>query len=227
MHTIAEFFSMSFFVLGIFIGNKSRILKRKNIEFFSEFTFLVLLKGGDLLRSEWKPKGEIVHLLAALRPENRLACEISLITGLRINDVLSLKTSDVARRRFSIREEKTGKVRSITLPKDIVERCMNCCGTHYVFEHRLNGRKHRTRQAVFKDLKRVAEAFNVKENVTPHSLRKVYAVDEFEKCGDLRRVQRLLNHSDEAVTMLYALANVVGKNKNFKLRKNVKFDKSK
>ena len=47
------------------------------------------------MRSEWIPKGEIEHILAALMPENRLACEISLFTGLRINDVLSLKTAQV------------------------------------------------------------------------------------------------------------------------------------
>lgn len=45
----------------------------------------------------------------------------------------------------------------------------------------------------------------------------MYAVDEFEKSGgNLKRVQRLLNHSDEAVTMLYAMANIVKKRKEFK-----------
>ena len=35
------------------------------------------------MRSEWIEKGEMEHVLAALMPENRLACEISLATGLR------------------------------------------------------------------------------------------------------------------------------------------------
>ena len=61
------------------------------------------------MRSEWIEKGEMEHVLAALMPENRLACEISLATGLRINDVLSLKASDVKKQRFTIREQKTGK----------------------------------------------------------------------------------------------------------------------
>ena len=42
------------------------------------------------MRSSWMPKGEMEHVLAALHPENRLACEISLLTGMRINDVLAL-----------------------------------------------------------------------------------------------------------------------------------------
>ena len=168
------------------------------------------------MRTDWIPKGEMIHILAALSPENRLACEISLATGLRIDDVLALTPGRVRRQRFTIREEKTGKTRLIRLPNDLVKRCLACAGQHYVFEGRLDGRKHRTRQAVFKDLKRVAAAFNLKKNVAPHSLRKIYAVDEFEKSGgNLRRVQKLLNHDSEAVTLLYAMANIVSKRKQF------------
>ena len=170
------------------------------------------------MRSEWIPKGEMEHILAALMPENRLACEISLFTGLRINDVLSLKTSQVKKQRFTIREQKTGKTRTVRLPKELYDRAMNCAGQFYVFEHRLNGREHRTRQAVYKDLRRAATLFGVKQNVSPHSLRKVFAVEEFEKHGNLAKVKKLLNHSSEAVTMLYAMANVVEFRKNFKLK---------
>lgn len=169
------------------------------------------------MRSEYIPKGEVVHILAGLQPINRLACEVSLITGLRINDVLSLKTSQIQKNRFSIREEKTGKVRSVYLPKDLQSRCFACAGQHYVFEGRLNGRKHRTRQAVFKDIRRVADVFRLKNHISPHSLRKIYAVEEYRKHGDLKKVQKLLNHSDEAVTLLYALADRLGKRRNFEI----------
>lgn len=172
------------------------------------------------MRSNWIPKGEMEHILSALRPENRLACEISMLTGLRINDVLALTPEKVKKQRFTIREEKTGKTRTLRLPKEILNRCLACSGQHYIFEGRLNGRQHRTRQAVFKDLKRVAEVFGVKANITPHSMRKIYAVEEYARSGgNLRKVQRLLNHESEAVTMLYALADQVGKNKRFERKK--------
>lgn len=168
------------------------------------------------MRSEWVPRGEFEHILAALTPENRLACEVSLATGLRINDVLNLKPEQARRQRFTIREEKTGKTRTVRLPAELAKRCIACSGQHYVFECRTDGKRHRTRQAVYKDLKRVARLFRIHENVTPHSARKVYAVDEYERCGrDLKRVQRLLNHSSESVTMLYAMANIVGRRKRF------------
>ena len=169
------------------------------------------------MRSEWKPKGEVLHVLASLTPENRLACEISLFTGLRINDVLALKPSQVRKQRFTVREEKTGKTRLVRLSKELVERSLSCSGQHYVFENRLNGRKHRTRQAVFKDLKKACGNFGIKENLTPHSLRKIYAVDEYiTSGGNLKKVQKLLNHDSEAVTLLYAMANVLNRKKYFK-----------
>ena len=163
------------------------------------------------MRTEWIPKGEIEVILRALSAENRLACEISLATGLRINDVLALTPEKVRKQRFTLREEKTGKTRRIRLPAELVSRALALSGQHYIFEHRLNGRKHRTRQAVFKDLKKACANFGIKKNVAPHSLRKIYAVEEYELTGDLKKVQKLLNHSNEAVTMLYAMANSVRK----------------
>lgn len=43
--------------------------------------------------------------------------------------------------------------------------------------------------------------------LSPHSARKIYAVTEYRRTGSLQRVKELLNHSDEAVTMLYAMAD--------------------
>lgn len=168
------------------------------------------------MRADWVPKERLRAILWALTPENRIACEVSYATGLRINDVLNLRPEQVRKQRFTIREEKTGKTRRVRLPKHLVDECLNIAGQHYVFEHRTNGRKHRTRQAVFKDLKKAAAAFGVKENVSPHTARKVFAVEEYEKTGDLKRVQKLLNHSDEAVTLIYALANQIGKKRKKK-----------
>ena len=167
------------------------------------------------MRSEWAPKGEIEHILAALQPKNRLACEVSLFTGLRINDVLSLKPEQIKKQRFTVYEQKTGKARRVRLSNELVSRCLACSGQHFVFENRLNGREHRTRQAVYKDLMRAARLFGVRKHISPHSLRKVYAVEEYERTGDLQKVKKLLNHSSEAVTMLYAMANVVRHRKNF------------
>ena len=159
------------------------------------------------MRSEWVDNDFFKHILAALTPPNRLAITVSLVTGLRINDVLTLKASQLQKCRFTVTEMKTLKKRNIRLPVWLRDQLLDQAGRIFVFEHRTDPRKPRTRQAVYKDIKRAAKAFRCRVNISPHSARKAYAVNEFRKDMDLRRVQRLLNHSDEAVTMVYALAD--------------------
>lgn len=105
------------------------------------------------------------HVLGALMPANRLACEVSAATGLRIGDVLSLRTEQVEKgQRFTVREQKTGKTRRVYLPKEIHKRALAMAGHRFVFEGRLDGKKHRTRQAVYKDLVRAAKLFRLEEH---------------------------------------------------------------
>lgn len=162
------------------------------------------------MRSDYITKDCFEHILSALTLENRLALITSLTTGLRIDDVLHLKTSDILKGRFSIKEMKTGKNRKIRLGKSLQEDLISIAGRYFVFEHRLDAKKCRTRQAVNKDLKRACQLFRVKGvNVTPHSARKIYAVGQYERTCDFHRVQELLNHSEESVTVLYAIADVL------------------
>lgn len=159
------------------------------------------------LRSGWMEANEFEHILAALTPPNRLACEVSACTGLRISDVLNLRSARLCK-RFTVRELKTGKSRRVSLPERLLDRLIAQSGKIYVFEGRENYRKPRTRQAVFKDLSRAAKLFRIRgTHISPHTARKIYAVSEYRRTCSLKRVQDLLNHEDEAVTMLYAFAD--------------------
>ena len=160
-----------------------------------------------MARSDWASGDVMAHILAALTYENRLAITVSLLTGLRIGDVLNLRTRDLLRDRFTITEEKTLKRRTIRMPVKLRDELQGIAGKIYVFENRLSARKHRTRQAVYKDIKRAARAFRIKSNISCHTARKIYAVSEYKKDFSVERVKKLLNHSSEAVTMLYAIAD--------------------
>lgn len=168
------------------------------------------------MRSGYIIKEELGHVLGALMPPNRLVCEISAATGLRVGDVLALKTEQVEQgRRFTVHEQKTGKTRRVYLPQDLHRRALAMAGHRYVFEGRLDGKRHRTRQAVYKDLMRAAALFRLKEHISPHTCRKVWAVNAYKASGgDLKRVQKLLNHESEAVTMLYAMADQLAKRRS-------------
>lgn len=171
------------------------------------------------MRTDWVSHDTMSHILAALTPQNRLAVTVSLVTGLRISDVLSLKTRHLSQERITITEAKTLKKRSFRLPEKLRRELLSYAGHVYVFEHRTSPLQHRTRQAVFKDIKRAAKAFRVTLNVAPHSARKIYAVEEYRKDTNLARVKQLLNHSSEAVTALYALADQITAREQSKKRR--------
>ena len=155
-------------------------------------------------------------VLAALTPENRLVMRTALATGLRIGDVLALRTEQL-KPHFWVTESKTGKRKQVGLPEPLLSDLKKNAGPVWVFPGR-DGKKPRTRQAVWKDVKRAAEAFRLPQNVGPHSARKVYAVDLLEKYGDIDRVQKALNHSRQSVTLIYAMADKALEAKNRRRR---------
>jgi integrase len=155
-------------------------------------------------------------LLMALMPKNRLACKVSLATGLRISDVLGIKTHQLSAEKMTVRELKTGKTRRFTMPKKLKDELRQISGQIYVFENRYDYTRPKSREGVYKDVRRISEALRLGKGVAPHSMRKTFAVEKFRATGDLKKVQSLLNHSSEAVTMLYALADVLKQRKKSK-----------
>ena len=144
-------------------------------------------------------------MLDLLTYENRLVMRVLLHTGVRIGDALNLKPEQL-KPNFWITEQKTGKRRQIGLPEPLLSDLRDNSGAKWVFPG-ANPDKHRTRQAVWKDVKRAAEAARLTANAAPHSARKVYAVKLLEKYGDIERVRRALNHGGLEVTLLYAMAD--------------------
>lgn len=148
---------------------------------------------------------EVDRVLALLTPENRLVMRVCLATGLRVGDALQL-TPDELKSNFWITEQKTGKRRQVGLPRPLLDDLRQASGKYWVFPGR-DPHQHRTRQAVWKDLKRAAAALRMPQNVGTHTARKVYAVELLEKYGDIDRVRRALNHGSTGTTMIYAMAD--------------------
>lgn len=169
------------------------------------------------MRTEYILDREVDLILAALTPKNRLVIRTALTTGLRVGDVLALKPERL-KPHFWVTEQKTGKKRQVGLPEPLLSDLKKHAGKHWVFPGR-DPKKHHTRQAVWKDVKRAAKLFRLPQNVAPHSFRKVYAVDLMQKYGDIDRVRRALNHGSETITMIYALADTQMKAK-YKRRRN-------
>lgn len=157
------------------------------------------------MRTEYLIEREVEQVLDLLTYENRLVMRLLLHTGIRIGDALQLKPEQL-KPNFWITEQKTGKRRQIGIPEPLLGDLKENAGREWVFPG-ADPAKHRTRQAVWKDVKRAADAARLTSNAAPHSARKVYAVKLLEKYGDIERVRRALNHGGMEVTLIYAMAD--------------------
>ena len=157
------------------------------------------------MTTEYLLQREVDQVLDLLTVENRLVMRVLLHTGLRISDVLNWKPEQL-KPNFWITEQKTGKRRQVGLPVALLDDLREASGKNWVFPGS-DPAKHRTRQAVWKDVKRAAAAARLTANAAPHSARKVYAVELLERYGDIDRVRRALNHGGLEVTLIYAMAD--------------------
>lgn len=157
------------------------------------------------MTTEYLLQREVELVLDLLTYENRLVMRTLLHTGLRISDVLQLRPEQL-QPNFWITEQKTGKRRQVGLPEPLLSDLRSSSDSTWVFPGSKPG-MHRTRQAVWKDVKRAAAALRLTANAAPHSARKVYAVELLRKYGDIDRVRRALNHGGMEVTLIYALAD--------------------
>ena len=165
------------------------------------------------MRSSYIAPEDFEKLSARLQPANLLALRIAAQTGLRIDDVLSLRIEKL-KARITVTEKKTGKRRRVYIGKKTLALIANFVGRRdsgFIFPHRLDPERHRTRQAVFKDVKKQAEFLGLHSQISPHSFRKVYAVKLYRRTGSLSAVQRILGHKKMETTLIYALADVIKK----------------
>ncbi len=159
------------------------------------------------MTTEYLFEQELEHVIAALMPQNQLIVRVMLHTGMRLSDVLLLRSEGLSTSGWYT-EGKTGKRRRYGLPKPLLAQIAAQAGPEWAFPGRKVG-THKTRQAVWKDIKRASIAFRLPQNVGAHSMRKVYAVQLLKRCGSLDKVQRNMNHAYGSVTAIYAMADML------------------
>lgn len=137
-------------------------------------------------------------------------CIISLLysSGLRRNELLNLKISDIESDRMLIRVEgaKGNKDRYTLLSSKLLVELRNYFKLYrpkiYLFEASKKGKKY-SPSSVLKIVKRSAKLANIKREVTPHILRHSFATHLLENGTDLRYIQELLGHNSSKTTEIY------------------------
>ena len=166
--------------------------------------FAFMVKGGVFVRTNAIDCDSWAVLRRLLTPANALVVEVMLRTGMRVSDVLALEPEQI-KPRFTVYESKTRKHRRVYIGTDLCERLRAQSGVFWVFTSPKNELRHRTRQAVWADIKRAAKAMRLDVVAAPHSARKSYAVDVYRRTRDIEAVRLLLQHDNLATTILYLL----------------------
>ena len=140
--------------------------------------------------------------------------ELLYATGLRVGELVSLNTQDVNTEESYIRcLGKGSKERIVHLyPKALAELKRYSKGPRMTMLGRrksepalfVNHRGERlTRQWVWTILKTYAQKANIKQSITPHTLRHSFATHLLQNGASLRHVQELLGHSSISTTQVY------------------------
>lgn len=154
-----------------------------------------------------------IDVTTTLGYRDRTMLEITYGAGLRVSELLSLKTEDINLELGFIRcygkgnKERIIPIGEIALDflniylENIRPKIQKNIKNKELF---LNSRgKSMSRQGFFKILLNYGNKAGIKKHLSPHTLRHSFATHLLENGADLRSVQEMLGHSDISTTEIY------------------------
>ena len=151
----------------------------------------------------------------ALGLRDRTMLELMYASGLRVSEIVSLKTVALGLNEGVVRvvNGKGGKERLVPFGAEAGEWLRRylqearhvllegkTCQEVFVGRHTGSGL---TRQAFWSIIKRYAQLADIKVPLSPHTLRHAFATHLLNHGADLRVVQLLLGHADISTTQIY------------------------
>ncbi len=138
--------------------------------------------------------------------------EVMYATGIKVSELISLKTNDVDAELGYLRCVQTKNVRIIPLG-----RCATTALKNYLTLARPIMANEETqvlfvncngdvmsRQGFWKIVKEYAKKAGIKKDINPHTLRHSFATHLIENGADLFSIQEMLGHKDISSTQVYA-----------------------
>ena len=161
---------------------------------------------------------EVDRLLSQPNPHtgkgirDKAMMELLYATGMRVSELLALKTEDVNLSFGYVICHDNGKERVIPIgnvSRDMLQKYMDEARDFFVKNQRepalftnCSG-KPMSRQGFWKVLKGYAESAGIHKDITPHTLRHSFAVHMLQNGADIKSVQEMLGHSDISSTQMY------------------------
>lgn len=168
------------------------------------------------MRSKYLDAPEVRGLRECLTEGEWLPLWLALETGLRIGDVVKLKRENLKPDGLHYRAQKTRK-QGVAQVSAELRRRLPARGK-WLFPSPYKKGEHITRQCAWARIKRAAKRAGLNpEGVSPHSLRKVFAVELYREKG-FEAVKKALQHANALTTEVYSFADWnTGENANLPL----------
>ena len=141
---------------------------------------------------------------------------MGLNTALRISDMLQLKWGNVYDfdrkhyvKHIVVQEGKTGKETRIAINNNLIEAfemymgsLKSVSGNDYIFTGKTKG-THLSRSQAFRIITHVAEALNMENGISCHSLRKTFGYYAWKYGTPPAMLMEIYNHSSYEITKRY------------------------
>lgn len=152
-------------------------------------------------------KEEVLALFAAIdNPKHRLMVKLMYSAGLRVSELLDLRTRDLELSKGYgwVRKGKGRKDRLFViakcLNKELAEWVRGNAADELVFKGHRGGLSARTVQEI---VRKTTKKARIRKNVHPHTLRHSFATHMIENGYPVNSVQSLLGHNSPDTTMVY------------------------
>ena len=144
---------------------------------------------------------------------NLAIMKMMLNSGLRTSEVIELKRININLKtgKFSVIQGKGGKDRNLAIPKKILP-CLiewdRVGPQRDLYFSTLAGRKI-SRKYLFQMIKNYSKSAGIIKNISPHTLRHVFATEFYKQTKDIETLRKILGHASITTTTIYIqLANI-------------------
>tara|TARA_Y100000992_G_C21265257_1_gene493641 strand:- start:1058 stop:1948 length:891 start_codon:yes stop_codon:yes gene_type:complete len=143
-----------------------------------------------------------------IEKRDKAMIEMLYATGMRISELINLKITDVDMQRCVVKVlGKGSKERLIPFGEQAYEALLNYLNDRDKSSSKevflSNRRTKMSRVAFWHRIKLYLLRENLKQTISPHTLRHAFATHLLNRGADLRSVQLLLGHSDLSTTQIY------------------------
>ncbi len=171
------------------------------------------------MKSKYIETTELEKLRSMLAEGAWLPLWVSLETGLRIGDVVKLRRQNLQADGLHYKAQKTGKNGVAKVSAELRKELSRKRGK-WLFPSPYKKGQHITRQCAWARIKAACKRAGIDpDGVSPHSLRKVFAVELYREKG-FQAVKEALQHNSAATTEIYSFADwSTGENAELPLRR--------